>query len=85
MAKVAAAFDDDQSMGGKLRAMPGRIRGFFSDIRNEMRKVTFPSRKEVVATTMVVIITVVIFAAYFWVVDYGIGNAVNWLLQRGAR
>jgi len=85
MAKVAAAFDDDQSMGGKLRAMPGRTRGFFSDIRNEMRKVTFPSRKEVVATTMVVIITVIIFAAYFWVVDYGIGNAVNWLLQRGAR
>ncbi len=86
MAKVAAAFDDDdRSVGGRLMALPGRTRGFFSDIRNEMRKVTFPSRKEVVATTMVVIITVIIFAAYFWVVDYGIGNGVNWLLQRGAR
>ena len=86
MAKVAAAFDDDdRSVGGRLMALPGRTRGFFSDIRNEMRKVTFPSRKEVLATTMVVIITVVIFAAYFWVIDYGIGNAVNWLLMRGAR
>ncbi len=85
MAKVAAAFDDDQSMGGKLRAMPGRTRGFFSDIRNEMRKVTFPSRKEVTATTMVVIITVAIFALYFWIIDYGMANGVNWLLTRGAR
>jgi preprotein translocase subunit SecE len=86
MAKVAAAFDDDdRSVGGKLRAMPDRTLGFFSDVRNEMRKVTFPSRKEVMATTLVVIITVIIFAAYFWVVDYGIGNGVTWLLQRGAR
>jgi preprotein translocase subunit SecE len=86
MAKVATAFDEgDRSVAGRLRAMPDRTVGFFSDVRNEMRKVTFPSRKEVVATTTVVIITVVIFAAYFWVVDYGIGNAVNWLLMRGAR
>ncbi len=86
MAKVAAAFDDDdRSVGGKLRSMPARTRGFFSDIRNEMRKVTFPSRKEVTATTMVVIITVAIFALYFWIIDYGMANGVNWLLTRGAR
>jgi preprotein translocase subunit SecE len=34
-----------------------------------MRKVTTPSRKEVEATTIVVIITVFIFGVYFWVVD----------------
>jgi preprotein translocase subunit SecE len=48
-----------------------------------MRKVTFPSRKEVQATTVVVIITVVLFGVYFFVIDQGIGSAVNWVLHRG--
>ena len=34
-----------------------------------MRKVTMPNRKEVEATTIVVIITVFIFGVYFWIVD----------------
>ncbi|HWX56456.1 MAG TPA: preprotein translocase subunit SecE [Verrucomicrobiae bacterium] len=85
MAKAATVTRDDQSAGGKLMQMPARAMGFFSDVRNEMRKVTFPSRKEVVATTMVVIITVIIFAAYFWVIDLGMQNGVTWLLHRTAR
>jgi preprotein translocase subunit SecE len=83
MAKVEV--DSEQSAGGKLMAAPARIGSFFSDVRNEMRKVTFPSRKEVQATTLVVIITVAVFAAYFWVIDLGIGNGIKWLLERGAR
>ena len=83
MAKVEV--DNDQSAGGKLMAAPARIGSFFSDIRNEMRKVTFPSRKEVQATTIVVIITVAVFAAYFWVIDLGLNKGVQWLLDRGAR
>ena len=83
MAKVEV--DNDQSAGAKMMSLPGRIGSFFSDIRNEMRKVTFPSRKEVQATTLVVIITVAVFAAYFWVIDMGLGKGIQWLLDRGAR
>ena len=83
MAKVEV--DNDQSAGAKMMSMPNRIVSFFSDIRNEMRKVTFPSRKEVQATTIVVIITVAVFAAYFWVIDMGLGKGIQWLLDRGAR
>ena len=43
--------------------------GFLSDVRAEMRKVVTPSRKEVQATTTVVIIAVFIFGVYFMVVD----------------
>ena len=42
---------------------------FLSDVRAEMRKVVTPSRKEVEATTTVVIITVFIFGLFFWVTD----------------
>jgi preprotein translocase subunit SecE len=45
-------------------------RSFLSDVRGEMRKVVTPSRKEVQATTTVVLVTVFIFAGYFALVDF---------------
>jgi preprotein translocase subunit SecE len=47
----------------------------------EMKKVTSPSLKEVQATTVVVTITVFIFAAYFAVVDFILKNSLDWLLR----
>ena len=46
-----------------------RFRTFLGDVRNEMRKVITPSVKEVQATTTVVLVTVFVFAAYFFVID----------------
>ena len=42
---------------------------FLGDVRAEMRKVVTPSRKEVEATTTVVLIAVFIFGVFFYVVD----------------
>ncbi len=42
---------------------------FLSDVRGEMRKVVTPSRKEVEATTTVVLIAVFIFGLFFFIVD----------------
>jgi preprotein translocase subunit SecE len=81
MAKAATIMRDEQGLGGKMKAFPARVMSFLSDVRNEMRKVTFPSRKEVQATTMVVIITVIIFGVFFYVVDQAIGNGVTWVLK----
>ena len=81
MAKAAIVARDEQSIGGKLKQFPARTKGFFSDVRNEMRKVTFPTRKEVQATTTVVIITVFVFAAFFEVVDKVIEFGLSHLLK----
>jgi preprotein translocase subunit SecE len=81
MAKVATATSDERGIVGTLRQLPSRTKGFLSDVRNEMRKVTFPSRKEVQATTVVVIITVIIFGVYFFVIDQAIGGGVQWVLH----
>jgi|HubBroStandDraft_5_1064220.scaffolds.fasta_scaffold389442_2 preprotein translocase subunit SecE len=58
-----------------------RWMGFLKDVRNEMRKVWTPSWKEVQSTTVVVIITVFAFAAYFYVVDQVLGRVVQSLLH----
>jgi len=54
---------------GQVQGRYQEARGFLTDVRAEMRKVVTPSRKEVQATTTVVLATVFIFAFYFWVVD----------------
>jgi preprotein translocase subunit SecE len=52
-------------------------RDYINDIKLEMRRVTWPNRKQVESTTAVVIFSVFAFAAYFFVVDS--------ILQRGER
>jgi preprotein translocase subunit SecE len=52
-------------------------REYITDIRSEMRRVTWPSRKQVESTTVVVILSVFIFAAYFKIVDFVIGATVT--------
>ena len=46
-----------------------KFKTFLSETRSELKKVTFPSRQEVVTTTVVVLIASVIFAFYLWVAD----------------
>jgi len=65
------------NFGERLKLWPEKARSFYSDVRNEMRKVTAPTFKEVRATTTVVIITVFIFAVYFGVIDFIIQHAVT--------
>jgi len=47
----------------------GNLRNFLVEVRNELKRVTWPSRKEVYATTMVVILTSVFFGVYLWLLD----------------
>jgi preprotein translocase subunit SecE len=52
-------------------------RTFFTEVRNEMRRVTWPSRREVYATTLVVILTSAFFGVYLWLMDLGIDFVIR--------
>ena len=62
--KTAMAEHED-SIGGRARESVtgwwGRARRFLAEVRNEMARVTWPTRKEVYATTLVVILTSIFF------------------------
>lgn len=75
---IAAA---GSSFGDQIKAWPERIKTFYNDVRNEMRKVTAPTLKEVRGTTTVVIITVFIFAVYFGIIDFVIQHGVTALFR----
>jgi len=60
-------------------------RSYFNDIRSEMKRVTWPTRERVQSTTIVVIVSVFIFAAYFKAVDTVVTKTVVQLEQRLTR
>jgi len=59
----------------------GRSRRFLAEVRNETARVTWPSRKEVYATTIVVILTSVFFGVYLWGVDLVLTNIIGWIYK----
>ena len=56
---------------------PAQSKNYFEELKQEMRRVTWPSWKQVRATTGVVIAAVFVFAAYFFVVDQLVSNAIS--------
>ena len=82
MAKAVAVADEQGSAMERFKAQPQRLMEFLKDVRAEMRKVVTPTRQEVQSTTLIVLITVAIFSAYFFVVDFFVGQGVTWLIHR---
>lgn len=56
----------------------GKISDFLKKVVSEMRKVSWPKRKELTKYTVVVISTVIFMAVYFFVVDLGISGVMKW-------
>jgi len=67
-------------MAGELEPKKSNViestRSYLNDIRSEMKRVTWPNRDRVQSTTMVVIVSVFIFATYFKIVDTVIERTV---------
>jgi len=59
-----------------------RGRRFLTDVRAELRLVTWPTRREVWATTIVVILVSLFFGIYLYVVDLGLSWMSKWIFDR---
>jgi preprotein translocase subunit SecE len=67
--------------GRMAKVSPGE---FVRQVRTETAKVSWPSRREVVQTTILVLIMTSILALFFLGVDQILGRAVRFLLTLGA-
>ncbi len=68
MAKTARLENLRDATSGVTSWIP-RSRVFLAQVKNEMERVTWPTRKEVYATTLVVILTSVFFGLYLYSID----------------
>jgi preprotein translocase subunit SecE len=55
---------------------------FLREVRTELKKVTWPSRKDTLSGTLVVLVAVFIIAIFLGIVDSGLSNLIKQLLKR---
>jgi preprotein translocase subunit SecE len=60
----------------------GRARQFLTEVRAELGRVTWPTRREVWATTVVVILISLLIGIYLYLVDLGLSAVVAWIFNR---
>jgi preprotein translocase subunit SecE len=95
-AKSAGSTDRDKASGAdkkaparKPAAKPAekgpsrfeRSKQFFREVRIELKKVTWPTRKETIASTSVILLLVVFVAAYLGLLDIGLSRVLKLLFH----
>ena len=61
--------------------MVNKVKDFFREVKVEIKKVVFPSKDELIGSTWVVIITVVIISFFLGIVDLGLTKLVGLALR----
>lgn len=56
----------------------GRITEFLSEVKSELKKVSFPTREETIGSTSVVVVFCVIMSLYLSLID----STLVWLVSR---
>ncbi|QTA85356.1 preprotein translocase subunit SecE [Desulfonema magnum] len=64
-----------------IRKYLGKGTRFLREVRAELKKVTWPSRKQTTASTIVVIVLVMIISLFLWVADMGLSSLVRTVLR----
>lgn len=67
---------------GSIRKQPlTQLREYISEVRVEMKRVTWPSKQEIYGTTVMVLLTTFLFGLFFWICDEFFSRVVGRILQ----
>jgi preprotein translocase subunit SecE len=61
--------------------MLDKLKNFFKEVKTEAKKVNYPTRDDLVGSTRVVIITVVIVSVFLGIVDLSLSKIVKLLIR----
>ena len=61
--------------------MIGKVSEFLSNVKSELKKTTWPSKKDTYGSTVVVIVLVLAVAVFLWLVDSALSRLVKYLLS----
>ena len=67
----------ERGTSGSREGFFGRVGTFWRDVRQELRRVTWPTLREVQNTTIITIVAVAFFAAYLWATDQIFAKILN--------
>lgn len=58
------------------------VKQFLREVKTELKKVTWPSRKDTLSGTLVVLVAVFIIAIFLGIVDSGLSSLIKELLKK---
>jgi len=58
-----------------------KIKQFLKEVKTELKKVVWPTRRDILASTSVVLILVIIIALYLGLVDFGLSRIIRLILD----
>ncbi|MDO8721648.1 MAG: preprotein translocase subunit SecE [Syntrophales bacterium] len=64
----------------KVSGIAGRVKRFLDEAKAELKKVTWPTRKQAIASTAVVIVVVIILSIFLSLVDLGLTKMIKLIL-----
>ena len=79
---MEAAKEKENALVSRPKQWMASTREFFRDTNSEMKKVTWPTRNEVVGTTAVVIVATLVFALFLWGCDVVFYKAIDFLFTK---
>ncbi len=65
----------------KISQIITKISQFFREVKIELKKVTWPTRKQTVSSTIVVIVLVFIISLFLGLVDFGLSSIIRLVLH----
>ena len=71
-----------EAMEFSIRSKFEGAKQFLREVKTELKKVTWPSRKDTLSGTAVVLVAVFIIALFLGIVDSGLSNLIKELLKR---
>jgi preprotein translocase subunit SecE len=83
--KPSSGSGEGGGLAGTVGWLPRKLgegRAFLSEVRAELKKVTWPGRQEVYSTTLVVIATSIFFGFYLWGLDLALSQVLTLVLKR---
>jgi preprotein translocase subunit SecE len=80
MPGTRTATDEGRAAAASV-GLPQKVSSFLKEFKTEMKKVTWPGRKETVSSTVVVIVTVLFIVAFLGLVDFALGRIVQSVLS----
>ena len=81
--KVEQAAQAKKDKKPEKNSKPGffsRIGKWFKDMKSELKKVQWPTRKQTINNTLIVIACVVIVGIFIWLFDFLAGTAIDWII-----
>ncbi|PLX82111.1 MAG: preprotein translocase subunit SecE [Desulfuromonas sp.] len=61
--------------------MLGKTTEFFTNVKGELKKVTWPTKKDTYGSTLVVISVVIVIGIFLWVVDSALSTLIRVILS----